>query len=530
MGNPGTKLSWSWPLISIEWLPEVLQSIPSLIEPTWSGLQRQMTLETPNPGFGNRMFHQLRTMLTEIELVRETGNHICSTVAPDSDSVRGTLLRIYMTSSAPWAKFHRSLAARSNALVYLELREGPPSIWPEIASYPIFKQWTELFSFLGLGVLLKPDVFLPAQLLAPMDLPMLEKAIISWEDPHRLTGRKSLHTGADYLLWTKGETILPLTDDPAMHPRIPLQPIADALHHNSADGEIGHSATEAVQTWFQSICFELASAGIPNLDRFIVSSKQFLDYFVFGRAAPLTDVITRDEFEACWNVWDSVQGFSLSAGVRRHLPNVFRDTTRLYWGIAYYRNSLRRPTRDEILLLSELDQSRLGKLRLVPIRCSRSRRGLCSIAGTVMPIVKSIQHLVVKDIGISNERLGRESIDRVTSFFPSKTLEVEELLSDLRTLLNCDRMRYSQIGDLVHITLPDASPTDPILHACYWIHRQYDLVHNSTLALLDQIVWDIDEHRRKLLDDMHQAEQGVGDWVRSCERLRIRTLNVGCTE
>ncbi len=33
-------LTWSWPLISLEWIPEILASFDNLIEPSWAGLQR----------------------------------------------------------------------------------------------------------------------------------------------------------------------------------------------------------------------------------------------------------------------------------------------------------------------------------------------------------------------------------------------------------------------------------------------------------------------------------------------------------
>ena len=43
MGNRKNNLSWEWPLISLEWIPEILSSIDSLIESSWIGLQREMT-------------------------------------------------------------------------------------------------------------------------------------------------------------------------------------------------------------------------------------------------------------------------------------------------------------------------------------------------------------------------------------------------------------------------------------------------------------------------------------------------------
>ena len=75
MGNRKNKLSWSWSLISLEWIPEILASFDNLIESSWVGLQRQMTVHAVNQSFSNMLFNQLKSVLCETGLVIEDGKY-----------------------------------------------------------------------------------------------------------------------------------------------------------------------------------------------------------------------------------------------------------------------------------------------------------------------------------------------------------------------------------------------------------------------------------------------------------------------
>ena len=71
MGSREKNLTWSWSLISVEWIPDILSSLGTLIEPSWIGLRRAMTAKTVNRSFANHIFSQLKTFLNETELVQD---------------------------------------------------------------------------------------------------------------------------------------------------------------------------------------------------------------------------------------------------------------------------------------------------------------------------------------------------------------------------------------------------------------------------------------------------------------------------
>ena len=98
MGTSEKNLTWNWPLISIEWIPEILGSFNTIIEPTWIGLQSAMTTNVPHKSFGNRIFSQLKSFLIQTGLVEDRGRYICSRVNPTCDAVRDHLFNYFKES------------------------------------------------------------------------------------------------------------------------------------------------------------------------------------------------------------------------------------------------------------------------------------------------------------------------------------------------------------------------------------------------------------------------------------------------
>ena len=141
MGNRKNNLSWTWPLISLEWVPDILASIDdALIKPSWIGLHRAMTIQIANRSFANQIFSQLQTLLKETELVQEIGRHISTSVKPDSNNVKCHLFKYFNESLQPWAKFFRIVSKGKFELDFNQIVKDPLEQWPEIAKFPIFKQ------------------------------------------------------------------------------------------------------------------------------------------------------------------------------------------------------------------------------------------------------------------------------------------------------------------------------------------------------------------------------------------------------
>ena len=258
MGNRKNNLSWAWPLISLEWIPDILASInDALIEPSWIGLHRAMTIQVANRSFANQIFSQLQTLLKETELVQEIGRHIATTVIPDGNNVKYHLLNYFNESLQPWAKFFRIISQEKFELDFNRIVENPPEQWTEIVNFPVFKQWGQFFQYIGLGFLVANDHFIPESVIKNkryLNIKFVERCLKAIGDPRYLTGTFSLHTEADFLAWTKGEDHLPVSDDPGLSPRIPYDQILKEWETNkNKTGAWRTALINADDIWKQSI-------------------------------------------------------------------------------------------------------------------------------------------------------------------------------------------------------------------------------------------------------------------------------------
>ena len=93
MGNRKINLTWSWPLISYKWIPEILSSFDKIIEPTWAALYREMSAHVANKSFSIRLTHQIKAFLLESVLVEECGKHVKLLVNPIYSDIKYYLIQ-----------------------------------------------------------------------------------------------------------------------------------------------------------------------------------------------------------------------------------------------------------------------------------------------------------------------------------------------------------------------------------------------------------------------------------------------------
>ena len=98
MGTRKNDLTWTWPLISLEWIPEILCSFDALLEPSWPALKRQMTVNAQNESFANRIFEQLQSFLLQTALVKEERRYIHPVVNGDYSDTQKHLSNIFKES------------------------------------------------------------------------------------------------------------------------------------------------------------------------------------------------------------------------------------------------------------------------------------------------------------------------------------------------------------------------------------------------------------------------------------------------
>ena len=111
-------IHWDWPLISIEWIPEILKSFDHLYEPSWAALFNLLTGELNNQRFGNRTFIHLKNYLLEFSLVEESGKYLILKVKPDKSSLKKYLIDFVCSSSESWHILFQSLSTQKQRLVF----------------------------------------------------------------------------------------------------------------------------------------------------------------------------------------------------------------------------------------------------------------------------------------------------------------------------------------------------------------------------------------------------------------------------
>ena len=137
---------------------------------------------------------------------------------------------------------------------------------------------------------------------------------------------------------------LPVSEDPNLFPRIPYDQILKEWETNKNETGAWHAAIiNANDIWKQSIKALLSEYPFSNLDKLIYTCKHLLDFFLFGQSKYDTDFIDKESIFTIRKRWKIVKHFMMSEQIWRNLSNLYRDITRLYWGLSYYRNSLRKP-------------------------------------------------------------------------------------------------------------------------------------------------------------------------------------------
>jgi len=531
MGTSKYDLTWSWPLISLNWVPEILGSFETLIEPTWVGLQRTMTTNVAQRSFGNRLFSQLKSFLVETGLVKDCGRYISPCVKPTHHDVKDHLLNYYQQSSQSWSQYYRLVSALKNELYFEHLKLHPPKEWPEISTYSVFKQWTNFFQFIGLGFSLVNDQFIPESAITSnmrKDVRFIEKCFKASCDPRLLTGRFSLHTEADFLAWTKGEDILPISEDNDLWPRIPHDDLIRTYRSNKNDiGAWNRSLGRANEEWRNSIKQLLSPYAFANLDDFISSCKHLLDYFLFGKPSYSNNHLAVDELQRIKRIWGPVKNFKMSRATWQILPNLFRDITRLYWGITYYRNSLKKPIRREQQFNENIfAQKDLDEVRKIPIRCYRSKRTISAILLTLSRLHNSLSRVIVTKTLKYYELETKKLYSMINDYLPSNRLDLAELIREVENLVGVFPHEKKNILNIPQLDIASDYPKNELLQMCFWVHHHHKLNGNSSVKSIIAIKDKLETLKRRLTAEMKQFENGLERWETACailsEKVRHR--------
>lgn len=484
-----------------------------------------MTANIANPSLGNKLFGQLQTLLTETGLIEETGRHISGNVQPDYSAVRLHLTRLFEKSSDPWANLFRRIYQQKLSLYFDRLAADSVDQWPTIINYSVFKQWADFFQFIGMGFLLDYDHFIPESAITDSmcnDSKFVARCLKAIGDPRCITAQRSLHTAGDSLRWTKGEDHLPLTDDVSLHPRIPLELVLQEWRQNMNQLGAWRSALEkAHEAWRTEIFRELSQYPFSDPLSFVYTAKHVLDFFIFGRLQHDTDFLDKERLHVARNRWSSIPGFKLSRHIWQNLPSSYSDISRLYWGICYYRTSLRNPS----ITRSRYDEAALrisdmNHMKALPIRCTRSKRSLFGLFKTCHSIYKALSTLVDNGTALKHRERLNDLISFLSEYLPSDSLERLELLDDLEQVLDLEQGERKNL--LLHpdLTLAQGSVDSPVINLCARHHQYLKLVENPHVVTIQTVQKRLDTIKRQLISDMRLFETPNSGWREACIHLK----------
>jgi hypothetical protein len=511
MGNRKYTLTWQWPLICLEWIPEVLASYDSIIEPSWAGLQRVMTAHVANQSFGIRIFSQLKCFLTDTRLVEQYGTHIRFTIDPKREYVKLHLKMIFDESHDEWADYFRDVYEHRRVITYEDIKSEIPA-WSDVTSYPVFKQWSQYFQFIDLGLLLPDNLFLPISALSNYeyrDYRFIERCLKAVSgDPRHLTGRFSFHSESDSLSWTKGESHIPLSYDSNIDPRFPYELIVTECEDDEAiSSDWILRVRSAQEYWDAAITKKLNDVGITDLDELIIHWKYLLDYFLFGNFHFNGDNLDRNTLDSVKRLWQSVRSFRMVDGHWSILPNLFRDITRLYWGVSFFRNSLTRPLPIISDLNTQIFHLDAKLLKSIPIKCHKSRRSLYAIQSAIMFIYKALSPLIDNDVGKSYEDGAKATYDEVMSYIiNSDSLDRRELVEELESLVSLQPEKIYSLSYISQIDFPSFRANNSVMKLCYWVHRHRQVVENTHVKNVVEV-----RTRLNIMEDQLRKELNVLD-------------------
>lgn len=529
MGNRGVELSWSWPLVSYEWLPEILGSLDKLLETSWVGLEREMTSQVPSPERGRHFFRQLKQLLEETGLIKNQGRFIKSSVKPQRSSIVEYLQKLFHDSHQEWATYFRHLSEQKTELHYDHIEYHSPGSWPAISKYAVFKQWSEFFQFLGYGFRISSDHFIPDSAISVemcQDPRFIEKCLKARCDPRFLTGKNSLHTEADFLSWTKGEDNLVISNDPKLTPRIPQEIVLIEFEKTEASNRMMQALTSTVKEWENQIHYCLKQYPFQDLEKFILTSKTLLDLFIFGRANIEQEKISKEEILNLQKFWKSVPYFKISGQAWQSLPGIYRDMTRLFWGVQFFRNSLKRVDdfkeeyHEETFLIKDLE-----KIQKLSIRCHKSKRTLYNLVKTIYLIHTSLNRiLTAKGVAyFKNEVIKMYS--KIDGYLPTDKFELSELINEVDTIINFDEEdRVLLINfNIENLNHPDYSIQ--ILQLCWWVHRFAEYKNNPSIRAINKLQQKVEKFGNRLSQDIQLLNKN-DQWekVYSDFRLQIKSM------
>lgn len=467
-------ISWNWPLIEINWIPEILIYIDKVPYHSWNIIERDLSLLSPNKKFSKYLFIQVKSFLMDFNLICERNDEISLQVLADKNSIKSHLLNIYRNSDEQWAIFFKTLYENK---ISFEFRKDNAHLHMGsifISSPAIFRQWALFFEFIDQAFLIDYKLLIPMSSITPKmveDVIFLDRMVKRRGDPRLILPLKSKQQKADSLLFTKGETRVSITDDSNISPRI--GPKVFCKINASENSELFLQMLDKSIAEYNKEIHTLYEGHITkDVETYIYSSKMLFDYFTYGKENLRCDYIEPDTIKRLKNIWEQSLKVKIPLTFWNEFPKIYTTITHLCWGIVYLCNYLNRPINlidfDEEIISHAYVNTKLS------IRCKRSRISLTKIMQTVSLIYKktSLPETTTKVWQIKNAIIDLSALE--SYYLPADPIDRKIVLD--------------QISE--HVFLPDSDKTE-------LIKGNEKTLSFSKSPILDTLASIIDFHNMK---------------------------------
>lgn len=252
------------------------------------------------------------------------------------------------------------------------------------------------------------------------------KLISGPSDIRQLCGFNSKQVEADFLMIYRKLEAAPISDDLDVLPRIPMSQLPELPCSPEA---LLAGVHEARVAWNEQLREYFGTIALEDFGGFIIYAKEFMDLLIWGASAPLLSVVSHDRLA---RVSGALERFGVRAEdlvtVWRGLALVYRQISRLSWGIRYLSNNLSAPNPPgpdagafakicslPLAKQSAISMSRSGHSLMTlirPLRLLHQALGAWSGRGALAQSARDCEAAIYAD-GIEDKLVRREFSERV---------------------------------------------------------------------------------------------------------------------
>lgn len=433
-------ISWTWPLLDIKWIPEILRSMRKTTILSWDIIEREFTAYSPNKIFSKYIFNQLKQFLLEFNIVHETNKHLHINFIDNNVSVKEYLNSFYNNCQDQWALSFKSLYYDCITIDFNKLSDYPEIDFSFITTSSVFKQWGSFFEFLDKAFLINSNHLYPLSCISEDHLnnpDFLDSLIKRKRDPRVVVETYSKHSKADKLIYTKGESKISISSDSVISPRIDPEILINALSFKEPE-KFMSILDSCIQKYINDIRELYESLIMKDIQSYIYSIKILLDHFIYGNISIDCDYIDDQRKNRLIAIWNNELKLKFPKIFWKELPSVYSSVTHLLWNDIFFSNYLNRNI-SHLSFNEEILSHKYVNTKLF-IRCKRSKVSLLKIMQVVYILISRLNQSDTEGKIQKIQKSSLELSDLEIYYLPKEKIDRKIILDKLSN----------------HISIPDS--------------------------------------------------------------------------